>query len=177
MTDLNPDLIERANRARMENLRGKPLADHEYAAMRSQVEVDALTAALSTVAADLRAEGAAEALHAALYDLEITQSNHDVAECAAPVPGEVGRQDAISAWIAICDEPVEWMREFAQRYAHEAPSDAYIREVEEEARAEGRREVLDALRLFRDEADKPLAVDLGTMVRAWLAEREGIGHD
>lgn len=47
---LNPDLIERANRARMENLLGKPLADHEYRAMRSQVEVDALTAALAAVA-------------------------------------------------------------------------------------------------------------------------------
>ena len=136
-----------------------------------------LDALLIMTREDLRAEGAAEALHAALYELEVTQSSHDEAECAAPVPGEVGRQDAIDEWISICEEPVEWMRKFAQRYAHEAPSDAYIREVEEEARAEGRRQVLDALRLFRDEADKPLAVDLGNMVRAWLNEQEGIGHD
>ena len=50
MSDLDPEMIERANRARMENLRGKPLADHEYRALRSQVEVDALTAALEAAA-------------------------------------------------------------------------------------------------------------------------------
>lgn len=63
MTDLNPELIERANRARMENLRGKPLADHEYKALRSQVEVDALTAALSAVAPLISAQTLRDAVN------------------------------------------------------------------------------------------------------------------
>lgn len=166
MHDIKPELIEKAAKALADDW--NPDRDPILSAMFR----DYAQTALSAVADDLRAEGA---LHAALYDLEITQSNHDVAECAAPVPGEVGRQDAIDEWISICEEPVEWMRKFAQRYAHEAPSDAYIREVEEEARAEGRREVFDALRMFRAEADKPLAVDLGNMVRHWLDERDAEG--
>ena len=58
------EMIERANRARMENLSGKPLADHEYRALRSQVEVDALTAALEAVAPLIAAKGLADAAEA-----------------------------------------------------------------------------------------------------------------
>lgn len=179
MADPNPELIERATLALVNSRRarrGLSPIDRMPWAGTSDMERRHVAAALNAVADDLRAEGAAEALHAAIYDLEITKSNHDVAEYAAPVPGEVGRQDAIDEWISICEEPVEWMWKFAQRYVHEAPSGAYIREVEEEARAEGAAEVFNALRMLRDEADEPLAVDLGNMVRAWLDEREGISH-
>ena len=69
MTNINPELIEHANRARMENLRGKPLADHEYRALRSQVEVDALTAALSAAAPLIAAQALEDARDAGATEL------------------------------------------------------------------------------------------------------------
>lgn len=43
--------------------------------------------------------------------LDEYQSNHDVAECAAPVEGETGRQAVIEKWESIIEEPAEWLRE------------------------------------------------------------------
>lgn len=169
MSDIKPEMIEKSAQALWDHV-GSQTQDMEAAGVEHMdVRRSEATAVLSAVADDLRAEGAAEALHAALYDMEITQSGHDVAECAAPVPGEVGRQDAIDEWISICEEPVEWMRKFAQRYALEAPSDAYIREVEEEARAEGAAQALReaAAEMERDEGWG----FTGHAVPAWLRAR------
>lgn len=44
---------------------------------------------------------------------ESIRSAHDIAECAAPVEGETGRQECIDQWISICEEPDTWLRELA----------------------------------------------------------------
>jgi len=42
--------------------------------------------------------------------LDEYQNSHDVAECAAPVEGETGRQAVIEKWESIIEEPAEWLR-------------------------------------------------------------------
>lgn len=44
---------------------------------------------------------------------ESIRSAHDIAECAAPVEGETGRQECIDQWISICEEPDTWLRDLA----------------------------------------------------------------
>ena len=44
---------------------------------------------------------------------ESIRSAHDIAECAAPVEGETGRQECIDQWISICEEPDAWLRDLA----------------------------------------------------------------
>ena len=60
-------------------------------------------------------EVAVKALRDAADELREIQQNHDIAECAGFVPGEVGRQAVIDRWIGICQEPDAWLDENANR--------------------------------------------------------------
>lgn len=48
--------------------------------------------------------------------LDEYRSNHDIAECAAPVEGETGRQAVIDNWESIIEEPAEWLREKSKEH-------------------------------------------------------------
>ena len=48
--------------------------------------------------------------------LDEYQNSHDVAECAAPVEGETGRQAVIEKWETIIEEPAEWLREKSKEH-------------------------------------------------------------
>lgn len=48
--------------------------------------------------------------------LDEYRSNHDIAECAAPVEGETGRQSVIDKWETICEEPAEWLRQKSKEH-------------------------------------------------------------
>lgn len=62
----------------------------------------------------------ADALREAAWRLEEMESAHNVAECAAYVEGEVGRQECIDRWIAACEEPHTWLLERADEFEREA---------------------------------------------------------
>lgn len=63
--------------------------------------------------------------------LDEYRSNHDVAECAAPVEGETGRQAVIEKWESIIEEPAEWLRE--QSKLHHERGFEHLRYVAYEA--------------------------------------------
>ena len=48
--------------------------------------------------------------------LDEYRSNHDIAECAAPVEGETGRQAVIEKWESIIEEPAEWLRQKSKEH-------------------------------------------------------------
>lgn len=55
----------------------------------------------------------AEALRKAAFEMERVISCGDVAECAAYVEGEVGRESAVSNRDCLRDEPAEWLYKWA----------------------------------------------------------------
>lgn len=59
------------------------------------------------------------------------RNSHDVAECAAPVEGETGRQDCIDRWLEITEDPEVWLRE--KSLAHHQNGFEYIRGIACEA--------------------------------------------
>lgn len=63
------------------------------------------------------------------------QNSHDVAECAAHVEGEVGRQEAMENWERVTDEPAEWLRE--QSMLHHERGFDYLQQARYEAWYEG----------------------------------------
>ena len=72
------------------------------------------------------------AVIAALADLlDEHQAAHDVAECAAPAPGETGRQACIDNWTEITEEPAEWLRKQAAQ--HNVRGFEYLRQIAYEA--------------------------------------------
>lgn len=52
----------------------------------------------------------AEALREAAEVAEDVINSGDIAECAAYVPGETGRNEAVSGRDSLYEEPVEWLR-------------------------------------------------------------------
>lgn len=58
-----------------------------------------------------RAEQAA--VQRAADEMAAVIAEGDIAEVAAPVPGEVGRSAVVSRRDALYEEPVEWLREYA----------------------------------------------------------------
>ncbi|MFC9934600.1 hypothetical protein [Glutamicibacter sp. NPDC127525] len=48
--------------------------------------------------------------------LDEYQNSHDVAECAAHVEGETGRQAVIDNWESIIEEPAEWLRQKSKEH-------------------------------------------------------------
>ena len=72
------------------------------------------------------------AVIASLADqLDEYQAAHDVAECAAPVEGETGRQACIDNWVEIIEEPAEWLRKKAGE--HTEKGFEYLRYIAFEA--------------------------------------------
>lgn len=67
--------------------------------------------------------------------LDEYRSSHDIAECAAPVEGETGRQAVIDNWENITEEPAEWLRE--QSKLHHERGFEHMRYVAYEAWQEG----------------------------------------
>ncbi|MGP9782572.1 hypothetical protein ACT3UQ_08940 [Glutamicibacter sp. AOP12-B1-11] len=63
--------------------------------------------------------------------MEECETAHGIAECAAHVEGESGRQAVIDNWESIIEEPAEWLREQANLH-HERGFD-YLRYVAYEA--------------------------------------------
>lgn len=63
--------------------------------------------------------------------LDEYRSSRDIAECAAPVEGETGRQAVIDNWEMICEEPAEWLRE--QSNLHHENGFEHLRYVAYEA--------------------------------------------
>lgn len=59
------------------------------------------------------------------------RNSHDVAECAAPVEGETGRQACIDRWLEITEDPEVWLRE--KSLAHHKNGFEYIRGIAYEA--------------------------------------------
>ena len=79
--------------------------------------------------ARVQAEAQVKALRELSDELNERRANHDVAECAAFVEGEVGRQTAIDSWIEICEEPDKFVAEYTRRIAREAGVDSRGREL------------------------------------------------
>lgn len=48
--------------------------------------------------------------------LDEYRNSHEVAECAAPVEGETGRQGVIERWESIIEEPAEWLRKKSKEH-------------------------------------------------------------
>lgn len=74
--------------------------------------IDMIAAALAPV---IR-EAQADLVDALADELGSIQHGAEIAEVAAHVPGEVGRQACIDAWESILDEPDEWLREKAREH-------------------------------------------------------------
>ncbi|MGO4298272.1 hypothetical protein [Glutamicibacter sp. MCAF14] len=81
--------------------------------------------------------------------LDEYRSNHDIAECAAPVEGEAGRQSVIDKWETICEEPAEWLRE--QSKLHHENGFEYLRYVAYEAWYAGKESDSDEENPYADE--------------------------
>jgi hypothetical protein len=58
----------------------------------------------------------AAAMRKAAFEMECQISSGNVAECAAYVEGEVGRQAAIDNRDCLRDEPAEWLYAWADLY-------------------------------------------------------------
>lgn len=63
--------------------------------------------------------------------LDEIKHGHDIAECAAYVEGETGRQACIDKWEAITEEPAEWLRKKAAE--HSTQGFEYLRYIAYEA--------------------------------------------
>ena len=63
--------------------------------------------------ARVRRDAKAEALRSAAEMIEDMRNGAEIAEVAAYVPGEVGRQNVIDSFEAVMDEPGDWLRSLA----------------------------------------------------------------
>ena len=73
---------------------------------------DLAAAVLPIVAVEVR-KAKAEALRSAAEMIEDMRNSAQIAEVAAYVPGEVGRQNVIDNFDAAMDEPGDWLRSLA----------------------------------------------------------------
>lgn len=81
--------------------------------------------------------------------LDEYRNSHDVAECAAPVEGETGRQAVIDNWESIIEEPAEWLRE--QSKLHHERGFEHLRYVAYEAWYAGKESDRDEENPYADE--------------------------
>lgn len=81
--------------------------------------------------------------------LDEYRGNHDVAECAAYVEGETGRQAVIDNWESIIEEPAEWLRE--QSKLHHENGFEHLRYVAYEAWYAGKESDPDEENPYADE--------------------------
>lgn len=68
---------------------------------------------LAQIISKAKAEGARTERERIATLAESSRQAHDIAECAAYVEGETGRQEAIDYWNTICEEPDVWLRGLA----------------------------------------------------------------
>lgn len=71
---------------------------------------------VAAVLAPVIREAQADLVDALADELGSIQHGAEIAEVAAHVPGEVGRQACIDAWESILEEPDEWLREKARQH-------------------------------------------------------------
>ncbi|MFW0120306.1 hypothetical protein ACN08Y_10370 [Rothia sp. P5764] len=74
-------------------------------------EIERLTEAVKAAKAESFETGKKEAVTSIIYILEEMQDSREIAETAATVPGETGRQKVIDAWEELLDDPATYISE------------------------------------------------------------------
>lgn len=74
-------------------------------------EIERLNTALQTAKAEGFETGKKEAITSTIHILEQMHDYRDIAETAAPTPGETGRQKVIDEWEELLDDPATYISE------------------------------------------------------------------